>query len=319
MSKAKLNEAGFLRLPDWHDAVCRYLRVLNNKKHVLVTGGTGNIGRYVVKKLLDSGYSVTVATTHPEAVGDGVGVCTEPIFSGAQDIYERVGKPDVCIHMAWHDGFVHNSPAHMASLSDHITFCKNMMEGGLPVLSCMGTMHEVGYWEGAIDENTPCNPQTQYGIAKNAMRQSLLIASKNTGCTLHWLRLFYIVTNDKKGSNIFSKIMRAAQEGQARFPFTSGKNLYDFMKIDELVRSIVFVSVQTEVSGVTNVCTGKPESLASCVERFIKEQQLDICLDYGKFPDRTYDSPGVWGDASKINSIMSRVSDKCSVVGKKEC
>lgn len=44
----------------------------------------------------------------------------------------------------------------------------------------MGTMHEVGYWEGAIDEHTPCNPQSQYGIAKNAMRQSLMLTAKDS-------------------------------------------------------------------------------------------------------------------------------------------
>ena len=31
----------------------------------------------------------------------------------------------------------------------------------------MGSMHEIGYWEGAIDENTPCNPMSMYGIAKD--------------------------------------------------------------------------------------------------------------------------------------------------------
>lgn len=30
----------------------------------------------------------------------------------------------------------------------------------------MGSMHEVGYWEGAIDENTPTHPSSYYGIAK---------------------------------------------------------------------------------------------------------------------------------------------------------
>lgn len=45
-------------------------------------------------------------------------------------------------------------------------------------------------------------------------------------------------------------------------------------------------------------------TLAERVERYIKENDLNIKLDYGAFPDRPYDSPGVWGDASKINKIM---------------
>ena len=39
-------------------------------------------------------------------------------------------------------------------------------------------------------------------------------------------------------------------------------------------------------------------------ERFIREHKLNIRLEYGAFPDRPYDSPGVWGDASVIRQIL---------------
>ena len=46
-------------------------------------------------------------------------------------------------------------------------------------------------------------------------------------------------------------------------------------------------------------------SLADRVGQFIKEHNLDIKLEYGAYPDRSYDSPCVYGDATKINSILS--------------
>jgi dTDP-6-deoxy-L-talose 4-dehydrogenase (NAD+) len=61
---------------------------------------------------------------------------------------------------------------------------------------------------------------------------------------------------------------------------------------------------QTEAAGVINCCTGHPVSLAEKVEDFIKERGYSIRLDYGAFPDRPYDSPGVWGNAEKIRKIM---------------
>ena len=57
----------------------------------------------------------------------------------------------------------------------------------------MGTMHEIGFWEGAVDENTPCNPLSQYGIAKNALRQSLLLLTQNSDVKIYWLRAYYIL------------------------------------------------------------------------------------------------------------------------------
>lgn len=36
----------------------------------------------------------------------------------------------------------------------HYNFMTAMIDGGLKQLAVIGTMHEVGYWEGVIDENT---------------------------------------------------------------------------------------------------------------------------------------------------------------------
>lgn len=273
---------------------------------VFVTGANGYIGKHVVRQLLDIGEKVVASDIRAESIDPRAIICDVPIFSGAVDIYEQVGAPDICIHLAWRDGFVHNSAAHMEDLSKHITFCNNMMRGGLASLSVMGSMHEIGYWEGAIDENTPCNPQTQYGIAKNAMRQSLLISAAQYNCILHWLRAYYIVSTDIDGCNIFAKIIQAVKEGKKNFPFTSGKNQFDFIDINDLADMIVTASLQTEINGIINVCTGRPELLASRVERFIQDNQLDIQLQYGVFPDRPYDSPYTIGNNRLISEIMIR-------------
>ncbi len=275
-------------------------------KKVLVTGAGGYIGRYVVKKLCDlQDYEIIAADVRFDGVDPRAKRTTTSLFSGEPDIYEQLECPDICIHLAWKDGFIHNSPTHMRELSHHVTFLNNMIQAGLPMLSVMGTMHEVGYWEGAIDENTPCTPLTQYGIAKNALRQSLLLSTRESACVFHWLRAFYITSNDSRGSNIFSKIVKAAEAGQKTFPFTSGNNQYDFIDIHQLAEMIVAASIQNKINGVINVCSGVPVSLKECVEKFIKEQHLNISLEYGVYPDRPYDSPAIWGDGHKIATILA--------------
>lgn len=275
-------------------------------KTILVTGAAGYIGRHVVKEALDRGYTVIASDFQFKGVDERARFCDVPIFSGARDIYRQLGEPDVLIHMAWRDGFIHNSPAHIKDLSSHAVFLNNMAAGGLPAMTVMGTMHEVGYWEGPIDENTPCNPLSQYGVAKNALRQSLMLSMDGGDCKLHWLRAYYITGDEAHGSSIFAKITQAEEEGKATFPFTSGKNLYDFIDVEQLADMIVAASVQDEITGIINVCTGKPQSLADRVERFLQEKHYKIKLDYGAFPDRPYDSPGVWGDPVRINQILGK-------------
>lgn len=276
---------------------------------VLVTGAGGYIGRHVVKNLLDKGHEVLASDFSFKGIDERAQFIDEPIFSGEKDIFDRLGRPDVLIHMAWRDGFIHNSHAHMADLSSHVTFLENMIDGGLKYLSVMGTMHEIGYHEGAIDEDTPCNPLSMYGIAKNALRQTLMLFCKDKDVNLHWLRAYYIYGDDLRGSSIFGKICQAVIDGKKTFPFTTGKNKYDFINVDTLAEYIVEASIQSEINGIINVCTGEPVSLGEQIEKFIANNNFDIKLDYGAFPDRPYDSPAVWGDNTKIKKIMERAGE----------
>ena len=84
-----------------------------------------------------------------------------------------------------------------------------------------------------------------------------------------------------------------------------GQNQYDFINYDDFCSQVAKAVVQNEINGVINICSGKPEKLADRVERFIKENNYDIKLQYGAFPDRPYDSKAVWGDGTKIESIMN--------------
>jgi nucleoside-diphosphate-sugar epimerase len=274
-------------------------------KRILVTGAGGYIGRHVVKALLDSGQEVIAADRHPQDLDPRSEQVAIDLFAPNDDLFEKLGSPDVCLHMAWRDGFKHDSDAHMGDLSGHYRFIEQLLDSGLKQIAVMGTMHEVGYWEGAIDENTPCNPASMYGIAKNALRAATLRLAKEHDAVAQWIRAYYIVGDDLRGSSIFSKLLQAAQDGKKTFPFTMGVNKYDFIDVDTLAEQISAVVLQDEVNGVINCCDGKPVSLADRVERYIRENNLDIKLEYGAFPDRPYDSPAVWGDDTKIRKIMA--------------
>lgn len=280
---------------------------------VLVTGSSGYIGRHVVKELLLQGVSVIAVDIcePPQLVlEDSRGLAQAEIkVANILDSSFDVGLlfdeiPDVCIHLAWRNGFKHNDPSHMLDLSAHYRFLSQILEAGVRHLSVMGSMHEVGYWEGPVSENTPCNPMTPYGVAKDALRRAMLIKAKQEGFILQWLRGFYVYGDDEDSQSIFGKLCRAAKAGQKSFPFTTGKNAYDFMTVQQLAHMIVRASLQSEVKGIINCCTGHPVTLAEQIESFIRKNKLDIALDYGAYPDRPYDSPGIWGDPEKIDHIL---------------
>lgn len=119
-----------------------------------------------------------------------------------------------------------------------------------------------------------------------------------------WIRGYYIVGNSAYGSSIFSKLMQASERGDKTFPFTQGLNQFDFTDYDEFCSMVAAVVEQDKVNGIINCCSGRPQQLKDRVERFIKDNNLEIDLEYGVFPDRPYDSKAVWGDDRKIREIM---------------
>lgn len=272
---------------------------------ILVTGANGYLGSGIVKAILDSGNEV-VATDFRDTNIDKRAIAMPCNLFEIDNPYDYFGQPDALLHLAWRDGFVHYSDAHIDDLPKHFAFIKNMVEAGCKHIAAMGSMHEIGFFEGSINETTPCHPTTPYGIGKNALRDLTAMVCKQNNCVFQWMRGYYIVGNSKFGSSIFSKITAAVEEGKKEFPFTLGQNQYDFIDYPDFCSQVAAVVSQQQEQGIINICSGRPEKLADRVERFIKENNYDIKLQYGAFPDRPYDSKAIWGDSKKIEKIMDR-------------
>jgi nucleoside-diphosphate-sugar epimerase len=271
---------------------------------IMVTGADGYIGRGVVEQLLAGGHEVLACGLSP------CGIEAEGLEEAVGDVFDYDFSsrplPDAVLHLAWRNGFRHNDSSHLEDLPRHYEFVRRALEAGVPRFAAMGTMHEVGYHEGAVEDDTPCNPTTPYGVAKNALRQLTMELCRQRGAKCQWMRGFYLVSSDGRGSSIFAKLVQAARAGQEEFPFTSGRSKYDFLPYDEFCRQVVAVVTQDEVCGIVNVCSGKPVALGDYIEGFIEENRLPIRLAYGKYPDRPYDSPAIWGDDAKIRKILEQ-------------
>lgn len=287
------------------DGLKRHIQILKEepKLKILVTGANGYLGQGIVRSILNNGHCVVATDFNTQFVDERAERIACNLFE-VDNPYSFFGEPDVLLHLAWRDGFVHYSSAHIDDLPKHYAFIKKMVDGGIQQVAVMGSMHEIGFFEGSINESTPCHPTTPYGIAKNALRDLTQMLCKQKNIVFQWLRGYYIVGNSKFGSSIFSKITAAVDEGKTEFPFTLGQNQYDFIDYPDFCAQVAAVVGQKNEQGIINICSGKPEKLADRVERFIKENGYRIKLQYGAFPDRPYDSKAIWGNDTKIRKIM---------------
>ena len=287
------------------DGLKRHIQILKeeSKLKILVTGANGYLGQGIVRSILNNGHCVVATDFNTQFVDERAERIGCNLFE-VDNPYSFFGEPDVLLHLAWRDGFVHYSSAHIDDLPKHYAFIKKMVDGGIQQVAVMGSMHEIGFFEGSINESTPCHPTTPYGIGKNALRDLTQMICEQKNIVFQWLRGYYIVGNSKFGNSIFSKITAAVDEGKTEFPFTLGQNQYDFIDYPDFCAQVAAVVGQKNEQGIINICSGKPEKLADRVERFIKENDYRIKLQYGAFLDRPYDSKAIWGDDTKIRKIM---------------
>lgn len=276
---------------------------------ILVTGANGYIGHHVAEELSQNkDIQVIAIDFNKNNIPENVKYLNIDILNEAtsKDLYQDLDCPDKVVHLAWQDGFNHYAQSHVNNLINHFYFLKNMIDSGVKSLTVMGTAHEIGYHEGRITAETPCNPLSYYGIAKNTLRQLLFAYAKDKDVKIKWLRAYYITGDDKHNHSVFTKLLEADEKGQVEFPFVKGTNQFDFIDINDLAKMIAKASTQDEITGIINVCSGEPVSLKDKAEEFIKEHHLKIKLKCGVFPSRKYDSPVVYGDATLINKIMEK-------------
>lgn len=277
------------------------------QKNILVTGANGYIGRNVVNYLIENNMNViaTDISLNNLKNDERIKKIEIDVFKNTEYFLSNLKNIDTCIHLAWRNGFIHNSLTHLEDISLHYKFLSSLYEFGINNINVIGTMHEIGYWEGEVNNDTITNPISLYGIAKNSLRQSLkILADTDKSLLIKWLRVFYIQGDDKNNNSIFSKILQKEEEGALTFPFTTGKNKYDFINIKTLAEMISKSSLQTKITGIINCCSGNPVSLKEKVESFLKENNLKIKLEYGVYPDREYDSPAIWGNNDIISKII---------------
>ena len=272
---------------------------------ILVTGANGYLGRGVVNSLLDLGHEVIATDYSTGNVDERARTIAVDLFE-LDNPYEYFLSPEIVLHLAWKDGFIHNSNSHLTELPNHYLFLEKMINSGVNDIVILGSMHEVGFFEGSINENTPCNPINLYGISKNSLRRAIEILCQKNKIRFKWLRGYYIVGNSANGNSIFSKIVSAETRGEKEFPFTSGQNQYDFLDYKDFCNYVALASTQSEIKGIINICSGKPMKLAERVEIFIKTNNYSIKLKYGAYPDRNYDSKALWGDDKLIKMIGNK-------------
>lgn len=276
---------------------------------VALTGASGFVGSHVLQRLAVEGAQIVAVSRRSPAAermpAGAVHVALDIAEAGA-DAYERLGRPDILMHLAWGGLPNYRSLHHFeAELPAQYRFLKAMVEGGLPVLLVTGTCYEYGMLDGALSEDVAAPPANPYAFAKVALHRQLEFLQAQTPFALTWARLFYMYGPGQSPRSILPLLQAAVARGDATFPMSRGEQLRDYLPVEEVARLLVALAGRRADAGVVNVCSGEPISIRALVERWIAENDWNITLDLGRYPYPDYEPLAFWGSRSKLDTLLA--------------
>lgn len=278
---------------------------------VVVTGGTGFVGRHVVTQLVREGFRPTVVGRNKnkleqlQQIHDIPVICAD-IRSCGRDWYSQLNEPDIVIHLAWEGLGDFNSLLHLEDeLRHHILFLRDLCKSGLKRIIVGGTCFEYGKQEGNLAEDTCPLPATPYAAAKNILRFYLetLYASENF--SYGWLRYFYMYGEGQSPKTLFAQLEAAVSRGDSFFNMSGGEQLRDYLPVEEVAKLTVLLATKVNESGIFNICSGQPISVRRLVEERIKEMGAGIKLNLGYYAYPDYEPMAFWGDRGKLDKVLS--------------
>ncbi len=270
------------------------------EKHVLVTGGTGFVGRPVVAALVNAGHRVTcVVRPGRKAELDGLSVqfrLCDDVFSQTSDWWADACKDvDTIIHLAWYaePGKYLTSAKNIDCLTGTLTLAQGAAKAGVRRFVGVGTCFEYDLTGSVQSVETKLAPLTPYAAAKVATFTMLAAYLAQSHIEFLWARLFYLYGAREDPRRLVPYLHAQLGTGKVA-DLTQGTAVRDFMDVEDAAAMLVRDAL-SDRQGPANICSGAGVTIRALAESIADTYGRRDLLNFGARPDNLTDPPSVVG------------------------
>jgi nucleoside-diphosphate-sugar epimerase len=261
------------------------------RRRVLVTGGTGFVGRPAATSLIDRGWEVHVATRG--------GAVRGAIVHHVDLLRENIGElvraiaPEAILHLAWRvePGKFWTDPANLDWVAASLRLARAAAEGGVRRFVGVGTCYEYDWPSDApcVEGITPLAAHTLYDTAKSALASMLRRYFADAGVGFAWARLFYLYGPGEDERRFVPSVARALVRGVPAL-CTHGVAVRDFLDVRDAGAALAML-IAGDHRGDVNIGSGVPTRLSEIAERLAASVGQQDLLELGALPDRPDEPP----------------------------
>ncbi len=250
---------------------------------ILVTGGAGFIGKYLVKSLLEKGNSVTIFDNFSNSTKDSINFLVDlgaKIIEGditeLPNLQSAIKDHDIVIHLAAKISVLEsiNNPSetfriNVDGTNNVLTACKNNHVKKL-IISSSAAVYGQSSPNVKLTEESAMNPISPYGESKMQMEQNVKKFASKHNIDYVILRFFniYGIGQSSEYAGVITKFIKRIIEEEPLQIFGNGLQTRDFVAIYDVIQSIHNASAYNK-SGIFNIASGKIVTIKELAEQMI--------------------------------------------------
>jgi nucleoside-diphosphate-sugar epimerase len=226
-------------------------------KRVLVTGGTGFIGRQTLEPLRARGYEV-------HAPGSRAADLLAP--GTAARLVDEL-RPTHLLHFAWdaRPGKYWTSTDNVAWVEASLRLLREFAGAGGERAVLAGTCAEYRWSDRVhcVEAGTALEPATLYGAAKHGLRVVAERYAGQAGFGFAWGRIFFVFGPHEHPARLASSVASALVRGVPA-ETTAGTQVRDFLHAEDLGDAFAAL-LDSDVGGAVNVASGEPRPIRDLI------------------------------------------------------
>ena len=261
---------------------------------ILVTGGTGFIGKHLVKFLIEKGSKVTIFDNFSNSEKDSVAVLVnigtkiiEGDITKLDDVINATKNYDIVVHLAAKISVEESIKNPSETFHINVDGTRNVLIAceknhvKKMIVASSAAVYGESLSGIKLTEDSKTDPISPYGESKVMMEHEIreFITKHNVNCVI--LRFFniYGVGQSPEYAGVITKFIKRIATNKPLEIFGDGMQTRDFVSIKDVINSI-YDAIANGENGTYNIASGKTVTIKELAEFMISLSGKDLEIIY---------------------------------------